>query len=72
MAKALKNIYPGLRSKMSYLNEDATAISKLLKLSPDSTRRRLTGRGDFELNEIKTLMNHYDCTFDELFKVVES
>lgn len=71
MAKQLNNIYPGLRSKMSYYGEDAVAISKLLGCSPDSARRRLTGRSDFELLEIKKLVEHYKCSFNDLFEVVD-
>ena len=71
MAKKLNNIYPGLRAKMSYYDEDAVAISKLLKISPDSARRRLSGRNDFELMEVFKLIEHYNSSFDELFKVVE-
>ena len=70
MAKVLNNIYPGLRAKMSYKGEDAAALAGILKISPDSVRRRLTGRTDFELTEIKTLISHYESSFGELFSEV--
>lgn len=69
MAKALKYIYPGLRSRMAYKGEGAEDLSKVLGLSPDSVRRRLSGRADFELSEIKTLIKHYECTFNDLFEL---
>lgn len=72
MAKALINIYPGLRAKMSYNAESATEISKILNISVDSTRRRLRGENYFDLKQIKILTKHYGCTFDELFAVEES
>lgn len=72
MAKTLINIYPGLRAKMSYNAESAAELSKILKISVDSTRRRLRGENFFDLNQIKTLTRHYNCTFDELFAVEES
>lgn len=69
MAKALKYIYPGLRSRMAFKNEGAEELSKVLGLSPDSIRRRLSGRADFELTEIKVLMKHYECSFSDLFEL---
>ncbi len=69
MAKALKYIYPGLRSRMAFKGEGVEELSTLLRLSPDSVRRRLRGQNDFELKEIKTLIAHYESTFDELFTV---
>ena len=71
MAKALLNIYPGLRAKMSYNGENAEEVAKVLNISADSTRRRLRGQNYFDLQQIKALTEHYNCTFDELFGVVE-
>lgn len=72
MAKALKNIYPGLRAKMSYANEDVRDLANLLEKSDDSVRRRISGRADFELTEIKRLIEHYDSSFEELFEKVDA
>lgn len=72
MAKALKNIYPGLRAKMSYANEDVKVLADLLDKSDDSVRRRLSGRAEFELVEIKRLIEHYDSSFEELFEKVDA
>lgn len=72
MAKALKNIYPGLRAKMSYANEDARDIAGILNMSDDSVRRRISGRAEFGLTEIKTLIEHYDSSFEELFEKVDA
>lgn len=71
MAKALKNIFPGLRAKMSYANEDVKDLSDILNMSDDSIRRRLSGRAEFELTEIKRLIEHYDSSFEELFEKVD-
>lgn len=72
MAKALINIYPGLRAKMSYNAESAAELSKILNISVDSTRRRLRGENFFDLNQIKILTKHYQCSFNDLFEVEES
>ena len=72
MAKALKNIFPGLRAKMSYANEDARDLADLLDMSDDSVRRRLSGRADFELTELKKLIEHYSSSFEELFEKVDA
>ena len=69
MAKPMKYIYPGLRSHMAFNGERAEDLSKLLGISPDSIRRRLSGRTDFELTEIKKLITHYGCSFSELFEL---
>ena len=71
MAKALINIYPGLRAKMSYNAESTAELSKILNISVDSTRRRLRGENPFDLVQIKKLTDHYNCTFDELFGIEE-
>lgn len=67
MAKALKNIYPGLRAKMSYNDENAETVAKLLHISVDSARRRLRGQNYFDIPQIMILIAHYGSTFDELF-----
>lgn len=72
MAKALRNIFPGLRAKMSYANEDVNDLANLLDKSDDSVRRRLSGRAEFELTEIKRLIEHYDSSFEELFEKVDA
>lgn len=71
MAKILINIYPGLRSKMSYKGDDTETLSEALKISKDSTRRRLRGESEFDLNEIKILMDRYECSFEDLFEKEE-
>ena len=71
MAKALVNIYPGLRAKMSYNAEGTEELSKILNISVDSTRRRLRGQNYFDLNQIKKLTEHYHCTYEDLFKIEE-
>ena len=40
MAKALINIYPGLRASMSFNGDDTETLSKILNISNDTTRRR--------------------------------
>lgn len=67
MAKVLKNIYPGLRSKMSYNNENAETLAKLLNISVDGVRRRLRGQNYFDIPQCVTLMMHYGSDFEELF-----
>jgi hypothetical protein len=67
MAKVLRNIYPGLRAKMSYNDENAETVAKLLNISVDSARRRLRGQNYFDIPQIRTLIAHYGSTFDELF-----
>lgn len=69
MAKALKYIYPGLRSRMAFKGEGVEELAMVLGLSNDSVRRRLSGRSDFELSEIKKLIVHYECSFNDLFEL---
>lgn len=67
MAKALVNIYPGLRASMSYNGDDAETLSKILKISSDTARRRLKGEREFDIGEILILTRRYGRTFEELF-----
>ena len=71
MAKPLRNIYPGLRAKMSYAGESTEELAVILNLSCDTLRRSLKGARSFDLDEIKKLTQHYDCSFDELFAVTD-
>lgn len=67
MAKALINIYPGLRASMSYNGDDTETLSKILNISNDTTRRRLRGEREFDIGEIMILTSRYGKTFEELF-----
>lgn len=67
MAKQLINIYPKLRSKMAYANHTTKTLSELLEISEDSIRRRLRGEVEFELTEIVTILDFYNCSFEDLF-----
>lgn len=67
MAKQLQNVYPKLRAKMAEKNDDVYKISKALKLSDDSIRRRLSGKKEFELTELKALSARYSMTIEDLF-----
>ena len=71
MAKKLVNIFPGLRVCMSYNNETTEDLARIMGTSKDSTRRRLCGKADFDLSQIKILMNHYGKSFNELFETEE-
>lgn len=61
------NIYPGLAAQMAYHYHDNRKLAALLGISYDSVLRRLNGSIDFELSEIKRLMETYKVSFDELF-----
>ena len=67
MAKALVNIYPGLRASMSYNGDDTETLSKILHISHDTARRRLRGEREFDIGEILILTRRYRKTFEELF-----
>ncbi len=67
MAKALVNIYPGLRASMSFNGDDTETLSRILNISNDTTRRRLRGEREFDVGEIQILTNRYGKTFEELF-----
>jgi hypothetical protein len=71
MAKMLINIYPGLRAEMARFGDNAETLSKVLNISVDSVRRRLRGEYEFDINEIRILMNRYGKTFEELFSTAE-
>ena len=66
MAKALVNIYPGLRASMSFNGDDTETLSRILNISNDTTRRRLRGEREFDVGEIQILTNRYGKTFEEL------
>ena len=67
MAKALINIYPGLRASMSFNGDGTETLSKILNISTDTTRRRLRGEREFDVGEIQILTRRYGKTFEELF-----
>lgn len=67
MAKALINIYPGLRASMSFNGDDTETLSRILNISNDTTRRRLRGEREFDVGEIQILTRRYGKTFEELF-----
>jgi len=68
MRKRITIVFPGLAAKMAYHYHDSRALAGILGKSYDSLLRRLSGRTDFELSEIKNLMRLYNASFDELFK----
>ena len=65
--KKLIVIYPRLEAKRAYHGETAHDIAVLLGISDDSARRRLRGEIEFDLTEIVKLMDHYNCSFEDLF-----
>ena len=56
---------------MAFAGESTEEISKIIGISDDTTRRRLRGQGYFDLEQIKKLTDHYECTFDDLFGLVD-
>lgn len=62
---------PGLRAEMARFGDNAETLSKVLNISVDSVRRRLRGEYEFDINEIRILMNRYGKTFEELFSTAE-
>lgn len=67
MAKTLIVIYPELEAKRAYNGHTTKTYAEILNMSEDSVRRRLRGEVEFELSEIKRLMDFYHCSFEELF-----
>ena len=67
MKKNARNIFPGLAAEMSRNYHDIYGTAELLGISYDSLRRRLSGEIDFELSQIKQLMEMYERSFDSLF-----
>lgn len=67
MAKTLIVVYPELEAKRAYNGHTTKTYAEILDMSEDSVRRRLRGEVEFELSEIKKLMDFYHCTFEELF-----
>jgi hypothetical protein len=61
------NIYPGLAARMIGHGHDAKNLAELLGMSYCSVLARLRGRVDFELMEVKRLMEIYDSSCDRLF-----
>lgn len=61
------NIYPGLAARMAYHYHNPRKVAEIIGVSYDSALRRLSGSVDFELSEIKKLMETYEATFDTLF-----
>lgn len=67
MPKKAKNIFPGLAARMAYNYHDNFKLAQILGISYDSVLRRLSGEIEFELQEIKKLMQVYNASFDDLF-----
>lgn len=67
MAKKLIVVYPELEAKRAYNGHTVKTYAEILDMSEDSVRRRLRGEVEFELGDIKKLMNLYHCSFEELF-----
>ena len=63
------NIFPGLASQMAYRYHDNYKLAKILNISYDSVLRRVSGEVEFELTEIKKLMNEYGSSFESLFEI---
>jgi hypothetical protein len=68
MAKKSKNIFPGLAAGMAFKYHDNYTLASILGISYHSVLRRLSGKVEFELCEIKKLMREYETSFDVLFK----
>jgi hypothetical protein len=67
MARRTANIFPGLAAQMAFRYHDIRMLASILGISYYSVRRRLNGEIEFELGEIKTLMNEYEASFETLF-----
>lgn len=66
LAKAV-NIYPNLAAEMARRDHGTKELAELLGMSYCSVLARLRGRVDFELMEVKRLMEIYDSSCDRLF-----
>ena len=67
MSKPLPNIYPNLRGQMARKEDTVEVLTPLLRLSPESIRRRLKGKKSWELPELITLANRYEVDIETLF-----
>lgn len=67
MSKTLIVMYPRLEAKRAYNGHTTKIYAEILDMSEDSVRRRLRGEVEFELSEIRKLMDLYHCSFDDLF-----
>ena len=68
--KKLMTIYPQLEAQRAYHGETAHDLAVLLGISDEGARRRLRGAVNFELPEIKKIMEHYNCSFEDLFSKI--
>ena len=60
--------YPGLQKAMKENNENCTTLSRLLQLPNCSISLRMYNKTDFRITEIEKIMNHYNKTYEELFR----
>lgn len=61
-----KELFPKLKAKMAYYGETQKDIAKLLDLSELSIVKRFKGTVEWNLTELRTIANHYNCKIDDL------
>ena len=62
--------YPKLEAKIAETGISNTQLANVLGISVSMLSKRLSGEVDFDLAEIFTLIEHFDCEFNDLFGVV--
>lgn len=60
--------YLELAGEMARCGETQRTLAKLLGITPNAIWRRLTGRTEWTINEIDKICEHYQKSYEDLFK----
>ena len=59
--------FPKLVAKMAANGENTVTASAAIGMDDQAFRRRLAGKVEWSLLEIRSLCEHFGCDFDDLF-----
>lgn len=64
-------MYINLLVEMTKKSINKTCIAAKLQISRSSFVKKLNGKQEFKMNEIKRLLSIFNCTFEYLFETSE-
>ena len=67
MCESMIPKFPKLQGKLAEKGITDEKFGAVLGLSPSATSRRMTGDVEFDLVEIKKILEFLECKFDEVF-----
>lgn len=63
--------YPELVGEMAKNGDTQKALAKLLGITHSSVCRKLSGKNEWSISEIDKICEHYNKSYNELFKSFE-